>query len=86
MEGPEDGNQPSPTTIFSRVLGPPANRQEAEEPSTWPRDRADKCTPPTPRWEQEDRFMLVITSSMNRLTIGPDSDNVRRGGNLLQGR
>ena len=83
MEGPEDGHRPSPTTIFSQVLDPPANRQEAERSSAWPRDRAIECTPPTLRWEQEDRFMLVITSSMNQLTIGPDGNNVRRGGNLL---
>ena len=40
MEGPEDGHQPSPTTIFSQVLGPPADRQEVEESSARPRDRA----------------------------------------------
>ena len=84
MEEPEGGCQPSPTTIFSQVLGPPANRQEAEESSARPRDRAIECAPPTLRLEQEDNFMLVVTSSMSRLTMGPGSNNVRRGRNLLQ--
>ena len=57
MEGPEDGHRPSPTTIFSQVLGPPANRQKAEESSTQPRDRAVECTPPTLRWEWEDHAL-----------------------------
>ena len=54
MEGTEDGHWPSPTTIFSQVLGPPTNRQEAEESSAWPRDRAIECIPPTLRWEWEE--------------------------------
>ena len=83
MEGPEDSHQPSPTTIFSQVLGPLADRQEVEESSTRSRDRAVECTPPTLRWEQEDHFMLVVTSSMNQLTIVPDGNKVRRGGNFL---
>ena len=84
MEKPEGGHQPCPLTIFSQVLGPLADRQEAEESSTRPRDRAIKCAPPTLRLEQEDRFVLVTASSMSQLTIGPGGDNVRRGRNLLQ--
>ena len=84
MEEPEGGHWPSPTTIFSQVLGPPADRQEAEESSTWPRDRAIECAPPPLRLEWEDCYMLVIASSMRQLTTGPGSDNVRRGRNLLQ--
>ena len=83
MEEPEDGHQPSLTTIFSQVLGPLANRQEVEESSTWPRDRAIEHTPPTLRLKWEDHCMLVIASSMGQLTTGPGGDNVRRGGNLL---
>ena len=83
MEEPEGGHWPSPMTIFSWVLGPLANRQEAEESSARPRDRAIECTPPTLRLEQEDQFVLVIASLMSWLTIGPGSDNVRRGRNLL---
>ena len=51
MEEPEGGHQLSPTTIFSQVLGPPANRQKAEESSARPRDRAIQCAPPTLRLE-----------------------------------
>ena len=83
IEEPEDGHWPSLMTIFSQVLGPPANRQEAEESSTQPRDRAIKCAPPTLRLEWEDHYMLVVTLSMRRLTIGPGGNNIRRGGNLL---
>ena len=64
MEEPEDGHPPSLMTIFSHVLDPPANRQEVEESSAQPRDRAIECTPPTLRLEQEDHCMLVVTSSM----------------------
>ena len=78
MEGPEDGHQPSPMTIFSQVLDPLANRQEAEESSAWPRDRAVECTPPTLRLEQEDRYVLVVTSSMKQLTTGPDGNNTHQ--------
>ena len=54
MEEPEGGHQLSPMTIFSQVLGPLPKRQEAEESSARPRDRAIECTPPTLRLEQED--------------------------------
>ena len=51
MEEPEGCHQPSPTTIFSCVLDPPANRQEAEESSARTRNRAIECAPPTLRLE-----------------------------------
>ena len=51
MEEPESGHQPSPTTIFSHVLDPLADRQEAEEPSARTRNRAIECAPPTLRLE-----------------------------------
>ena len=63
MEGPEGGHQLPPMTIFSCVLNPPANRQEVEESST--KNRAIECAPPTLRLEQDDQFVLVITSSMS---------------------
>ena len=62
MEEPEGGHWPSPTTIFSWVLSPPADRQELAESSAWPKDRAIQCTPPLLRLEWEDCYMLVITS------------------------
>ena len=83
MEEPEGGHQPSPTTIFSHVLGPPANRQEAEESSARPWDRVIECAPPTLRLEREDHFVLVVTSSMSQLTIGPGKEDVKIGRNLL---
>ena len=51
MEEPEGGHQPSPATIFSCVLDPPADRQEAEESSARTRNRAVECAPPTLRLE-----------------------------------
>ena len=84
VEKPEGGHQPSPTTIFSHVLNPTADRQEAEESSARTRNRAIECAPPTLRLEQENCFVLVITSLMSQLTIGPGDENIERGGNLLQ--
>ena len=84
MEEPEGGHQPPPMTIFSCVLNPPANRQEAEESSARTRNRAIKCTPPTLRLEQDDRFVLVIASLMSQLTIEPGNRNVKRSRNLLR--
>ena len=51
MEELEGGHQPPPTTIFSCVLNPPANRQEAEESSIRTRNRAVECAPSTLRLE-----------------------------------
>ena len=84
MEEPEGGHHPSPTTIFSCVLDPLANRQEAEESSTRTRNRAIKCAPPTLRLEQNDQFVLVVASSMSQLTIEPSNRNIERGRNLLR--
>ena len=84
MEEPEGGHQPSPTTIFSCVLDPLADRQEAEESSTRTRNRAIECAPPTLRLEQDNRFVLVITSLMSRLTIEPSNGNIEMGRNLLR--
>ena len=84
MEEPEGGHQLPPTTIFSHVLKPPANRQEADESSTRTRNRAIKCAPPTLRLERDDQFVLVITSLMSQLTIEPGNGNIKRGRNLLR--
>ena len=84
MEEPKGGHQPPPMTIFSHVLKPMANRQEAEESSARTRSRAIECTPPTLRLKQDDRFVLVVASSMSQLTIEPEDENIERGGNLLQ--
>ena len=80
-----DGQKLSPKTIFSQVLDPPANRQEAEKFSGRPGDKAVKYALPTLRLGQEDHFMLVVTSSMRQLTIGPGGNNARRGRTLLRG-
>ena len=84
IEEPEGGQWPSPTTIFSQVLVPLANRHGSEESSAQPKERAVKCAPPPLRLEWEDCYMLVIASLMRQLTIGPGGNNVRRGRNLLQ--
>ena len=54
MEEPEGGHQLPPMTIFSHVLNPPADRQEAEESSARTRKRAIECAPPTLRLEQDN--------------------------------
>ena len=83
MEEPEGGHQSPPMTIFSHVLNPPANRQEAQESSARTRNRAVMCASPTLRLEQDNQFVLVIASSMSRLTIEPGNENVERARNLL---
>ena len=65
MEEPEGGHQSPPMTIFSCVLNPPANRQEAEESSTRTRNRAIECAPPTLRLEEDNQFVLVMASLMS---------------------
>ena len=84
MEEPEGGHQLPPMTIFSCVLDPPANRQEVEESSTRTRNRPIQCTSPTLRLEQDNRFVLVITSLMSQLTIETGNRNVKRSRNLLR--
>ena len=84
MEEPEGGHQPSSTTIFSHVLDPLANRQEAEESSARTRNRAIECALPTLRLERDDQFVLVATSLMSQLTIEPSNGNTKRGRNLLR--
>ena len=40
-----------------------------------------------PEVEQSNRYMLVVTSSVGRLNLGPDGDNARgspSGGNVFQ--
>ena len=51
MEEHGGGQQLSPKTIFSQVLGPPANRQKVEEFSSRPGNKAVECAPPTLRLE-----------------------------------
>ena len=82
MEEPEGGHWTPPMTIFSYVLNPPANRQEAEESST--RNRAVECAPPTLRLERDDQFVLVITSMMSQLAIEPGNRNAERSRNLFR--
>ena len=84
IEEPEAGYQQSLMTIFRQVLGPPADRQEAEKPSHCPEDRVVGCAPPSLGVGWNDNYMLVITSLMSRLTIGPGGDNVGRGENMLR--
>ena len=75
--------QPQPKmTIFSWVLSTPAINQEsvgapshsisplAEEEVIW-------CTSPLPKVRRSDRYMLVVTSSVGPLNLGPDGDNAR---------
>ena len=50
-------------------------------------DEAIWCTSPPPGLEQSDRYLLVVTSSVNQLDSGPGGNNVREsqsGRNILR--
>ena len=75
IEGPE-ANQPQlGTTIFSSVLSTLVEEPEVME--TPPEDEALWYTSPPLGLEMNDRYLLVITSSVNQLELGPSGDNVR---------
>ena len=42
------------------------------------KDEATWCTSPPPEIKQSDRYMLVVTSSVGQLNLGPGGDNARR--------
>ena len=75
--------QPQPKmTIFSWVLSTPAIDQETiEAPSYSISPLAEEeviwCTTPLPKVRRSDRYMLVVTSSVGQLNLGPDGDNAR---------
>ena len=82
VESPKTSHPQSKMTIFSQVLATPVDEQETVETpscSTSPlaEDEVMWCTSPPFEIEQSNRNMLVITSSVGRLNLGPDGDNAR---------
>ena len=70
----------SRTTIFSRVLATPVNGQETvEDPlhsiSPFAEGEAIWCTSRPLEVKWSNRYMLVVTSSVGWLNLGPDGDN-----------
>ena len=71
------------TTIFSWVLAPPSDKQRAVEGPPCPispqaEDEVIWCTSPPPEIKWSDRYMLVVTSLVGQLNLGPGGDNARR--------
>ena len=82
MEKPET-SCPQLKTIFSWVLAPPADEQRAVEGPPCPvspqtEDEVIWCTSPPPEIERSNRYMLVVTSSVGQLNLGPGGDNAQR--------
>ena len=92
VESPETTHPQLKTTIFSQVLSMPVNEQDtAEDPSCSISPLAEEeviwCTSPLPEVEQSNRYMLVVTSSVGQLNLGPDGNNARGSpcsGNVFQ--
>ena len=82
VESPETSHPQLKMTIFSRILLTPVEEQEtAEAPSHSISPLAEEeviwCTSLLPEVQQSDRYMLVVTSSVGWLNLGPDGDNTR---------
>ena len=71
IEKPETSHLQPKVTIFSQVLATPVDEQKAMEApphqvSPLAEDEAILCTSPSPEIEWSNRYMLVITSSVNQ--------------------
>ena len=69
-------------TIFSQVLASPVDEPKVmEDPphpdSPPPEDDTIWCASPPQGLEQSDRYLLVVTSLVNRLGLGAGGNNVR---------
>ena len=92
MEKPETSHPQLKTPIFNWVLATLVDKQKAVGTSPHPvsplaEDEAIWCIFPPPEIKQSNRYMLVVTSSVGRLNLGPDGDNARRspsGENVFQ--
>ena len=92
IEKPEASCPQLGATIFSRVLSTLVDEPKVMEAPPHPvsppsGDEAIWCTSPPPGHEKSDRYLLVITSSVNQLDLGPSGDNVREsqiGRNIFQ--
>ena len=82
MEKPGTSHPQLKMTIFSWVLATPVDEQKAIDSPPHPasplaEDEAIWCTSPPLGIEQSERYMLVITSSVDRMNLGPGGDNAR---------
>ena len=91
VESPETTHLQLKTTIFTWVLSPVNEQETAEAPSCSISPLAEEeviwCPSPLPEVEQSDRYMLVVTSSVGRLNLGPDGENAKGspgGGNVFR--
>ena len=89
-------NQWPQTTLFSWVLSPLVKEQDFKEATihTTPPVGADvdtaRCTTPLSGMERENWYLLVITASVEQLSLGPGGNNPERSttdsprGNIFQ--
>ena len=92
MEKTETSHPQPKMTIFSQVLATPVDEQKTVETASHPvsplaEDEAIWCTSPLPEIESSNRYVLVVTSSVGQLNLGPGGDNARRslsGENVFQ--
>ena len=92
IEKPEASCPQPGVTIFSWVLSTPVDDPRVMETpphlvSPPSGDKAIWCTSPPLRLEQSNRYLLVITSSVNWLDLDPGGNNVREsqsGRNIFQ--
>ena len=71
------------TTIFSHVLSSLVEEQEFRNATTHATSpitekNMAKCAASPTRTERENPFLLVITTSIGQLNLGPGGNNVRR--------
>ena len=82
-------NQWPKTTLFSQVLLPPGNEPSGLDtgfteattqtaPPCVADVDTDRCTTPPFGTEGEDWYLLVITTSIEQLSLGPGSDNPKK--------
>ena len=77
IEKPEASHLQPGATIFSRVLSTPGMEAPPHSVSPPSGDKAIWCTSPPSGLEQSERYLLVVTSSVNQLDLGPGGDSVR---------
>ena len=83
MEKPGTSHPQLKMTIFSWVLATLVDEQEAIEAPPHPaspltEDEVLWCTSPPLGIKQSKRYMLVVTSLVDRMNLGPAGDNARR--------
>ena len=83
MEKPGTSHPQLKSTIFSQVLATPVDEQEAIEAPPHPASPLAEvevlwCMSPPLGIEQKKGYMLVVTSSVDRMNLGSAGDNARR--------